>query len=276
MTDSVLIIGGTSHIGKGLIPALIDHKINVSSTNRDSLDLNNVPPDLSCLGSHSVVIILAGLTSMRICDENPELSYALNVKAPCAVGSYFMSKGAFCIFASTSAVFNGSVSTPVESEDPNPLTIYGKHKAETEQFFLSKPKQSCVVRMTKVITKDFALFSNWKNALRSNERVQPFIGQSISPISTEFVNESVAKIIKQRVSGICHLSSSDSLSYVEAAHYIARLCNAPRSNIEPKDPPSSPSSQICSLLQSERLSEMGINNLPRPTDALDWWYQENA
>jgi len=77
----------------------------------------------------SVIIHLASLTDLAVCEQDPAKAYLVN-----AVGAYNMavtarSVGAKLVYISTSGIFDGTKTEPYTDKDiPNPINVYGHSK----------------------------------------------------------------------------------------------------------------------------------------------------
>ena len=59
-------------------------------------------------------------------------------------------------------------------------------------------------------------------SLLNQKNVHPFSNLNFSPVSIEVVNQVISNLLKQKALGVFNLSSSDQLSYAEAAIYLAK------------------------------------------------------
>jgi dTDP-4-dehydrorhamnose reductase len=158
---TILVAGGDGLIGSALTNYFEKAGYIVIATSRkpnrnyqSKLDfekvdafLQNSPPKAD------IVIIAAGITRFEECKANPGKARYINVHAPVKLANYYSEKGAYVLFFSTSAVFNGLYPLRDTSEKPDGTSIYGKLKAEAENELLNLNRQIAILRLSKVVSK---------------------------------------------------------------------------------------------------------------------------
>lgn len=94
----------------------------------DSLreEIRNIQPHL--------IVNAAAYTAVDRAESEPEIAMAVNGRSPGILAEYASDTGASLIHYSTDYVFDGDLSRPyVETDQPNPLNIYGASKVAGEQ-----------------------------------------------------------------------------------------------------------------------------------------------
>lgn len=94
----------------------------------DSLreEIRNIQPHL--------IVNAAAYTAVDRAESEPEIAMAVNGRSPAILAEYASDTGASLIHYSTDYVFDGDLSRPyVETDQPNPLNIYGASKVAGEQ-----------------------------------------------------------------------------------------------------------------------------------------------
>ena len=87
--------------------------------------------------SPSLIINAAAYTAVDKAESEPGIAYAVNGTAVGVLGEWAARKNVPLIHFSTDYVFDGQASEPYEESHPiNPLSIYGKSKAEGERLLL--------------------------------------------------------------------------------------------------------------------------------------------
>lgn len=143
---TVLIIGGTGLLGKGLAESILpDYKLI-------SIHLRNYPvPNngiehivLDVLETKSVealfekyefdcVVHAAGIANVDYVETHYEESYRSNIEGTQNIISVCRENGCHMIYVSTNAVFDGNEAPYSETSKPNPINKYGKIKLECEK-----------------------------------------------------------------------------------------------------------------------------------------------
>ena len=111
--DLTIIVGADSMIGSSLYRQLERSQCSVAGTSRRPseaqyfLDLSSDPSQWPDLPHSKVIVICAALNSLELCEEHPELSFKVNVKAIENIIDKYKSKTSNFIFFSSSHVFDG-------------------------------------------------------------------------------------------------------------------------------------------------------------------------
>ncbi len=233
---SALIIGGSGLIGSNLAKKLselgwVTYKTSRSQEecNLESViyyDLSDPLADVEILPLTDIVILCAGISTKQACEDAPSLAYAVNVGAPIKIAQYFFQNNRKVIFISSSAVFHGSKTVANELSKICPQTLYGWLKVEAERslqklHILHGQGSLVVVRPTKVFWKELDLLSKWRCALINHQHISAFNQVLISPISIEYLVNSLVRIAQSHYSGVFHLSGELELSFYNFACSLA-------------------------------------------------------
>jgi len=155
----VLVTGASGFVGEHLIRKLsgqcqvlagtfFTHSIECESAQltpvdlRDSNAVNRLFRDLK----PNVVFNCAALTRVGFCEEEPESARAgiMGVLENLLSAREKYVPDAQMITLSTDMVFDGSAAPYSESDQPNPISTYGKLKAEADELFLTKMKGTII------------------------------------------------------------------------------------------------------------------------------------
>ena len=79
------------------------------------------------------VIHTAAISQPNRCEQDPDLSYAINVQASETLATLCRKAHIPLVFTSTEQVFDGQAAPYDETASPNPINTYGHHKLEAEQ-----------------------------------------------------------------------------------------------------------------------------------------------
>ncbi|RXZ33725.1 NAD-dependent epimerase/dehydratase family protein [Oxalobacteraceae bacterium CAVE-383] len=233
---SVLIVGADSTIGRGLLAAFEATAISVWSTSRRNrgpgprhllLDLSQSTDDWMLPSSPvDVAFLCAAVTSQAQCESDPEATHEVNVEKTCALAKELTAAGTFVVFISTSLVLDGQTPYANTKQSINPQTIYGRQKAEAEQYLLGLGDAVAVVRFGKVIAPGAPLFENWATDLRAGKIIHPFSDMVIAPVALPFAVEVLRRVAQMQCPGILQASAANDITYAEAAQIIAKNVGA--------------------------------------------------
>lgn len=223
------IIGGDSAIGAALGESLRARGAVASSSTRRELvdpvtqfrlDLRSDLADFS-IPECDVVVLAASMTRLAECRLDPETARRVNFDAQLRLAEQAVNRGAFVVFLSTNAVFDGTKTCVTPEEAPAPRTVYGRLKAEAETELLRLGGEVAVVRLSKVIGRHLPLFEKWRRELLCGRTVNAFGDHVMAPIAMIKVIAGIERIGLQRASGIWHLGGREDIDYVEAARHLA-------------------------------------------------------
>lgn len=248
MTDC-LIVGGDASLGAALCGALTMRGLTVVSTSRRAdradrqfLDLDTLE-GLDALPAAQTVALVAAETRFAECANAPERTRRINVEAPVAVARKAFGEGARVVFFSSIAVHDGTRDQPGETFPPSPNSTYGEQKRAAELALLTLADETggnlAILRPSKVIPPDFALFTQWLTALKAGEVITPFSDMLIAPISRNRAIEAATALLlltgdAPDTRGIFQLSARDQVDYASLARTIAQAIGADAALVQPK------------------------------------------
>ncbi len=141
MALRLLIIGANGQLGHALSthakPALFSCLESVMTTDKTKLDLTKPDQITNLLKDYRphVVINAAAYTEVDAAEEHSELAKAVNATAVGVLAEVTKKIDAVLVHFSTDYVFDGQKTSPyVETDTPEPLSVYGRTKLEGEQF----------------------------------------------------------------------------------------------------------------------------------------------
>ena len=225
-TKKVLIVGIDSAIGEALREFLMRDSYIVQGTTRrsnfidkDIYFLDLMEPSLDIFEKKfDSVIICAGVTSISKCEEEFELSKTINVTNTIKIIDKAVSDNSFVIFISSNSVFDGSRSFYKYTDQTNPTTLYGQFKNSVEQHILSNAfNKACILRITKVITKNSAFIRKWEMSAEKKTAIEAFNNILISPIRIETVVQSLKLLINKEEAGLFQLGGDKEISFYDYA-----------------------------------------------------------
>ena len=275
----VLIIGSDGLIGKKLYEYFEEKIYPVFGTTRRTkykkifLDLNKKESYQNLFDmKYEFVFICAGISKISYCENQPEETKIVNVYNTVFLIDELSKRGSHIIYISSSRVFDGNTFMPSIQNNFNPLTEYGRQKAECESLIKSSSDSLTIVRLTEVIGNEYAIFDKWIKELRNNKYIYPFDNFYISPISLDFTIHNLSKLIENRSQRVIHLSALSDISYASSIFYIAEKLNLNKSKIMPR----SLNNENNILLKKQASLDSSFNNNsfdlpPKPEDALDFY-----
>lgn len=224
----LLITGASGQVGQALARQL-GGLGDVVSLDRQGADLSR--PDHLTQVLDSVkpdwIINAAAYTAVDKAETDRELAFQVNATAPGVIATWAAANDARLIHYSTDYVFDGRLNRPyVETDQPDPLNVYGESKLAGENAVLSSQAKAWVLRTTWVYSAHGANFL--KTILRlAQERDQLSVvnDQFGAPTSAAWIAEVTRKLIVAEEDavlkpGIYHLSAAGSTNWHEYAVFL--------------------------------------------------------
>ena len=151
----ILVLGASGQIGKALKKDLVGWK-EVRFLNRKDLDFKNIESIESKIKDFEpdFIINTAAYTNVDGAEDFSDDAYQINSFAVDKLSKLANSYGAVLVHFSTDYVFDGQKNLPyLETDFPNPLSIYGKSKLEGEKFVEENCSKFFIIRTSGVISR---------------------------------------------------------------------------------------------------------------------------
>ena len=199
----------------------------LESTESLARSLEQLQPEL--------VVHAAGLTSVDLCELQPELAQRLNVALAVNVARATRRLGISLAHISTDHLFSGTRALYTESDPPLPLNVYARTKLLAEQSVTRENPAAMIVR-----TNFFGWghryrqsLSDWILAsLRNDCKVSMFEDVFFTPILADRLASSVHELISHHCAGIYHVGGDERLSKYEFAIRLAHVFELPDSLVQ--------------------------------------------
>ena len=189
--------------------------------------VRNVKPD--------IIINAAAYTNVDKAESEPELARAINATGPHVLAEEAKKIHAVLVHYSTDYVFDGTKGSPyVETDQPNPLNVYGQTKLEGEQAIAASGCVNLVLRTSWVYSmRQGGFVTKVLQWAREQEVLRVVDDQISSPTSARLLAEITALVLAQgrddvfgylrEKGGLYHCAGSGSCSRYEWAKAILEL-----------------------------------------------------
>lgn len=178
----ILLIGNTGQLGWELQRTLASlGQLNACDyPDIDLADGNSIRQLISDCQS-DVVVNAAAYTAVDRAETEPALAKAINALAPAIMAEEAQKVGSAFIHFSTDYVFDGKKGAPyLESDPPNPLSVYGSTKLEGERAIQQVGKSYLVLR------------TSWVYSMRRDNFVSKVLAWSRSQPTMNLVTDQVS------------------------------------------------------------------------------------
>lgn len=183
-----------------------------------------------------VIVHCAALTDVDRCEREPEQAHTYNVKMTENLVALAGSLNARLVYLSTDAVFDGESGRYTETDETNPVNVYGRTKLAAEQVIQQARADSVIVRTSIYgwnVTSGQSL-AEWMLAkLRAGSELPAFEDVYFSPIYTGDLTSCLFELASSDVGGVIHVSGSERCSKLGFARTLTDVFDLDDSLIVP-------------------------------------------
>jgi len=173
----------------------------------------------------TLFIHAAGLTNVEKCESEPDLANFVNVELSRNVADACAITGTKLVLISTDHLFSGKNSLASESDELEPLNVYGATKAEAESYASEKCPNALIVR-----TNFFGWGLKYRksfsdmiiNALRNNKKITLFEDVFYTPILIETLANTIHQLAESGAQGVYNVVGDERISKLEFGYKLAR------------------------------------------------------
>jgi dTDP-4-dehydrorhamnose reductase len=207
---------------------VLSHRVHIENVDTQKVDLtrfrelNRLIRDVPC----DAVIHTAAASNPNYCQTNPEESYRLNVEASVNIASLCADHKITYVFTSTDLVFDGLNPPYNEMDPPNPLNVYGEHKALAEERILESYPAATICRMPLMFGPAGPAATSFVqpmlHAMQSGRTLNLFVDEFRTPVSAK---DAVAGLLLalEEVRGIIHLGGVERISRYDFGKLLAQV-----------------------------------------------------
>ena len=168
------------------------------------------------------IVLTAAYTDVDGCELNPEVAFAVNTEGAVNVAKAAAGSGAKLMFISTDYVFDGTKTTPYEATDPrNPVSNYGKSKADAEEGILDILPRACIVRTSWLFGAGGKCFPDTILKLAATRpQIEVVNDQRGCPTYTDDLAAAIMQFCRMGAEGIIHCTNSGDCTWYDLAHEV--------------------------------------------------------
>jgi len=219
------------------------------------------------------VIHAAAYTDVDGCESDSETAFSVNRDGTWNVAQACAEMGCRLIYYSTDYVFDGTKTSPyVETDVPNPKTVYGKSKLAGEEAILESLDDFAILRIAWVYGRQGKNFVKTMIRLGRQQLADRQLGKSVVPLKvvndqignptwTEEIVRQTATVLEHDLQGVFHATSEGVASWYDFARQIFEIMHMeidiqPCTTAEFPRPAPRPAH---SALENGRLKKAGLN-----------------
>ena len=171
-----------------------------------------------------VIIHCAAIANVDDCEAKPELAKKINADLPGQIASAAASRKIKMVQISTDAVFDGQQGNYLETDQPNPLSVYARTKWEGEQAVLEANPNALVARVNFYgwsVTGKRSLAEWFVNNLSAGEEVRGFTDIHFCPMMVLDLVETMMEAVEKDLCGLYHMVGPQMMSKFDFGRAIA-------------------------------------------------------
>lgn len=260
----VVITGAAGQLGTELVEVFRNAGHTVVGTTHGDLDI----ADSAAVEKFIVelepdwIIHGAAWTAVDACEADPDRAFLVNGGGAASMVSAASKVGARVLYVSTDYVFDGEKTSPyVESDEPNPQSVYGASKLVGEAAMRA---EDLIVRISWVC--GFHGGNMVKTILRladSNPTLSFVSDQVGHPTFADDAALGMLRLVEANVSGVVHLTNQGAVSWYEFAREVLRAAGSDPDRVQPiatadLQPPRPAKRPKNSVLANAVLQEQGL------------------
>ena len=274
----ILIAGGKGQLGTDCVRVFRETN-EVLAIDLDELDITKLSGVESLVQRFvpNIIINCAAYTQVDNCEIEKDLAWNANVKGTENLTRSVEKHGGRLIHISTDYVFDGRKRVPepyVETDEPNPVSYYGKTKYESEKAVRSADDRHVILRTAWMygLNGHNFLKTMLKLALKNPEdEIRVVADQYGSPTWSYRLALQIARIIDTDAGGIYHATAEGHCTWFELAEYFLKKMGVPHTIVPctSNEYPTPAKRPTNSILENRHLKEKGINIMAHWQDDLD-------
>ena len=282
----ILVTGVKGQLGFDCVRELKERGYtNVSGIDIEDLDLTDEIRVIDYITQFQPDVVMhnAAWTAVDKAEENPDKVYEVNALAPKYIAQACNMVGAKMVYISTDYVFNGLGDKPFNIDDPKEgLSVYGKTKAQGEDFVIENLDEYFIVRISWVFGKNGNNFvkTMLKLAGMGKTELNVVCDQIGSVTYTYDLSKLLCDMIETDKYGIYHATNEGFISWAEFAREIFKQkgLNVKVNDVTTEEylkmVPQQAKRPLNSRMSKKSLDDAGFKRLPDWKDALNRYLKE--
>jgi dTDP-4-dehydrorhamnose reductase len=227
-----LIAGAGGMLGSALVEAIAERGGEAVAPPEAAFDITD--PDIvahivrefaEASDAPGVLLNAAAYTNVEGAEDEPDLAYLVNETGPRLLAEAAAASGVRFVHVSTDFVFDGEKGAPyVETNEPNPLSVYGASKLAGERAVLAADPDALVVRTAWSYYERGVNFP--RKILELAARLDEFkvvTDERGSPTYIPDLARGIIALVGAGAQGVFHLTGAGACSRFELATELLRL-----------------------------------------------------
>lgn len=267
----IAIIGAGGQLGSAFMRLIPD----AMAVTRAELDLARSDEVAAWMEAHrpDLVINCAAYTAVDAAEDDARTAHLVNATSVGELARAGRAHGVRLVTFSTDYVFDGTKEGGyVESDEPNPLNVYGASKLKGEGLALAADPTALVIRTSWALSGTHSNFVSTMLDLISKGSVRVVDDQVGRPTLVDDLATATMSAIDRGATGLLHLANQGEITWFGLAREVAEMAGLDPERVEPittSEFPRPARRPANAVLDSERLDALGLDPLPHYRKALE-------
>ncbi len=218
----IAILGGKGMLGTDIAEQCRNNSLDFEIYDLPEFDITNTEQLEEMVRLSETIINCAAYTNVDGAESESELAYKINAKAVGNLGLLAKKLQKPVLHISTDFVFDGQKKTPyLETDEPNPISAYGRSKLEGEKLLAESNCDYCLIRIEWTYGKAGNNFvKKLISRAKDNKDLKVVDDQIGSPTATTEVAKAICQLLPQHPQGLFHFAAADYVSRFDMAKFV--------------------------------------------------------
>lgn len=218
----VAILGGKGMLGTDLAEQCRNNSLDFEIYDLPEFDITNTEQLEEIIRRSETIINCAAYTNVDDAESESELAYKINAQAVGSLGALAKKMQKQVLHISTDFVFDGQKQSPYfETDEPNPISAYGRSKLEGEKLLAESNCDYCIIRTEWTYGKAGNNFvKKLISRAKDNKDLKVVDDQIGSPTATTEVAKAICQLLPQHPQGLFHFAAADYVSRFDMAKFV--------------------------------------------------------
>lgn len=237
----ILITGASGTLGQALASACDVRGLTYVLTDRATLAIDNAGQVAAVLDQHApwAVINAAGWVRVDDAEEHAQACMRSNADGAAVLAIACAERGIHYTMFSSDLVFDGKQSQAyIETDQPRPLGVYGRSKAEAESRVMQAGGPALIVRTAAFFSPfdEHNFATHVERSLREGHVVKAAHDYVITPAFVPDLVSACLDLVVDDEIGIWHLTNEEPVTWLEFGRLIANALELDAGLIQPATP----------------------------------------
>lgn len=218
----IAIIAKNGMLGSEVVRYCMANALEFVAFSKDELDVTK-EESVKILKQYRVKTIIncSAYTNVDLAESQCTIAEEINFIGAKNLADYAYTQNIKLVHVSTDYVFNGESMFPYrESDECEPVTVYGKTKLAGEQAIAKSGCEYLIIRTSWLFGHGSKNFVETMISLSEKKEINVVSDQVGSPTSCEDLTKAIFKLVNKKTTGIYHVSNSGSCSWYQFAQKI--------------------------------------------------------